>query len=330
QSQPVGRARLLPRPHLHPRRHAGGVRRAGRPAARAPRNMNLRTAADMPRSAADTVLAHGAAMPVIGLGTGAMSGAATTREHADSVAAALGAGYRHIDTARKYGSERGVGEGIRASGVARESIFITTKVSHENLHADDFARSLDESLKELRVDYVDLLLVHWPNPAIPLGETMEALARAKRQNLARHIGVANFPVALLEDALRLCPEPLATNQVEFPPYLDQGKVYAACRRHGLILTAHCPLGRGRLMDDPVLAGIGRRHSKSVAQVALRWAIQHEGVVPIPRSSNPQRIAENVDVFDFTLGDDEMARIGALKRPGSRIADPAGRAPAWDS
>jgi diketogulonate reductase-like aldo/keto reductase len=215
-------------------------------------------AAAQPLSPASTVMAHGAAIPVIGLGTGAMSGAATTREHAESVAAALRAGYRHIDTARKYGSEEGVREGIRASGVARENIFITTKVSHENLHAADFARSLDASLKALAIEYVDLLLVHWPNPKIGLDETMQALAHAKRQKLTRHIGVANFPVALLEDALRLCPEPLVTNQVEFHPYLDQSKLLSVCRRHGLILTAHCPLGRGRLMDDPVLSEIGRR------------------------------------------------------------------------
>jgi diketogulonate reductase-like aldo/keto reductase len=159
---------------------------------------------------------------------------------------------------------------------------------------------------------------------------MQALAHAKRRKLTRHIGVANFPVTLLEQALRLCPEPLVTNQVEFHPYLDQSKVYGACRRHGLILTAHCPLGRGRLLDDPVLTEIGRRHGKTVAQVALRWAIQHDGVVPIPRSSNPQRIAANVDVFDFRLSAEDMTRIDALKRPGSRIADPAGRAPAWDA
>jgi diketogulonate reductase-like aldo/keto reductase len=286
--------------------------------------------ATQPLSPATTVMAHGAAIPVIGLGTGAMSGGATTREHAESVTAALRAGYRHIDTARKYGSEEGVGEGIRASGIARENIFVTTKVSHENLHAADFARSLDESLKALSVDYVDLLLVHWPNPKIALDETMQALAHAKRQKLTRHIGVANFTVALLEQAVRLCPEPLVTNQVEFHPYLDQSKVYAACRRLGLILTAHCPLGRGRLMDDPVLTEIGRRHGKTVAQVALRWAIQQDGVVPIPRSSNPQRIAANVDIFDFRLSAEDMTRIDALKRPGSRIADPAGRAPAWDS
>jgi 2,5-diketo-D-gluconate reductase B len=280
---------------------------------------------DTPRlSPAHTVSAHGAAMPIIGFGTGWMSA-----DCVEIVAAALKAGYRHIDTARKYGTERGVGEAIRASGVPREKLFITTKVSDENLRAADFARSVETSLKELDVAYVDLLLVHWPNAKIPLAETMGALAAAKQQGLTRHVGVANFTVALIDEAVRLCPEPLVTNQVEYHPYLDQTKVLTACRRHGLILTAHCPLGRGRLPGDPVLNEIGRRTGKTAAQVALRWAIQQEAIVPIPRSTNPTRIAENLDIFDFALSDDEMARIGALKRPGSRIADPAGRAPAWD-
>ena len=281
---------------------------------------------DTPRlSPTHTASAHGAAMPIIGFGTGWMG-----PDCVAVVGAALKAGYRHIDTARKYGTERGVGEAIRASGVPREQIFLTTKVSDENLRADDFARSVDTSLKEIGVSYVDLLLVHWPNGKIPLAETMGALAKAKRQGLTRQVGVANFTVALLDEAVRLCAEPLVTNQVEYHPYLDQAKVKAACRRHGLILTAHCPLGRGRLPGDPVLNEIGRPKGKTAAQVALRWAIQQEAIVPIPRSVDPGRIAENVDIFDFALSDDDMARIDALKRPGSRIADPAGRAPAWDA
>jgi diketogulonate reductase-like aldo/keto reductase len=202
-------------------------------------------------------------------------------------------------------------------------------VSHENLRAADFARSVEQSLKALGVGWVDLLLVHWPNAAIALAETMGALARAKRDGLARHVGVANFNIAMLDDAIRLCPEPLVTLQAEFHPYLDQTRVVAAVAERGMILTGYCPLGRGRLIDDPVVGEIARRNGKSVAQIALRWAIQHGNVVPIPRSSNPQRIAENLAVFDFALDDDEMARIASLRRRDGRIADPAGRAPAWD-
>ena len=285
--------------------------------------MNPPTTTTMPNSRADRLTAHGAAMPVIGFGT------STLGNCGELVAAALTAGYRHIDTARKYGSERGVGEGIRAARIPRPELFVTTKVSHEHLKAGDFARSVETSLRELGLDYVDLLLVHWPNPEIPLRETMAALAKAKRDGLARHIGVANFTIALVEEALRLCPEPLVTDQIEHHPYLDQSKITDVCRRNGLVVTAHCPLGRGRLMRDPTLAAIGRRRGKTVAQVALRWAIQ-KGVVPIPRSSIPKRIAENIDIFDFALSDRDMSEIDALRRPGSRIANPVGRAPAWDA
>jgi diketogulonate reductase-like aldo/keto reductase len=208
-------------------------------------------------------------------------------------------------------------------------IFLTTKVSHEYLRADDFARSVDESLKALRVDFVDLLLVHWPNPEIPLSETIPALAKAKRQGLARHIGVANFSIALLDEAIRLSPEPVVTLQAECHPYLDQRKLLEACGQRGLLFTAYCPLGRGKLLHDPTLAEIAARRGKSVAQVALRWLVQQGNIIPIPRSSNPKRLAENLDVFDFALTADEMRWIDALKRAGGRIANPAGRAPVWD-
>jgi 2,5-diketo-D-gluconate reductase B len=271
-----------------------------------------------------TLSAHGAKIPAIGFGT---SGIGDVR--AEYVATALKLGYRHIDTAWKYGTERQVGEGIRASGVPRAEIFLCTKVSHEYLRADDFARSVDESLDTMKVDYVDLLLVHWPNNEIPLAETMQALAKAKRQGKTRHVGVANFNIAMLDQAIALCPEPLVTLQAELHPYLDQRKVLAACRERGLVLTAYCPLGRGRLFNDPVLGEIALQKGKTVAQIALRWHIQKEIVAPIPRSSNPERTAQNLAVFDFSLSADEMARIDALRRADGRIADPKGRAPKWD-
>src|SRR5580692_6719620 len=219
---------------------------------------------------APKLAAHGAEIPAIGFGTSGMGDV-----RAEHIATALQAGYRHIDTARKYGTEPAVGDGIRASGVPRADIFLCTKVSHENLHAADFARSVDESLKALGVDYVDLLLVHWPEKNTPLAETMGALAKAKRQGLTRHIGVANFNIAMLDEAIRLCPEPLVTLQAECHPYLDQTKVIAACRARGLVLTAYCPLSRGRIKGDAVLAEVGRRHGKTGAQVALRWLMQQE-------------------------------------------------------
>ncbi len=276
------------------------------------------------QSSVPKLSAHGAEIPAIGFGTSQLG------DCGEIVSTALKLGYRHIDTARKYGSEKGVGEGIRASGVPREQIFLCTKVSHEYLRAADFARSVDESLKNLQVDYVDMLHVHWPTiDNIPLAETMGALAKAKRDGLARHIGVANFNIALVEEAIKLCPEPLVTLQAEYHPYLDQSKVLAYCRKVGLIFTAYCPLARGRLFNDPVLSEIARSKGKTLAQIALRWLMQQGNIAAIPRSSNPKHIAESLNVFDFELTGDEMKRIFALKRPDGRIANPKGRAPAWD-
>src|SRR5476649_2632904 len=216
-----------------------------------------------------------------------------------------------------------------ASGVPRKDIFLATKVSHENLRAGDFTKSVNESLAALQVDYIDLLLVHWPNPNIALSETMRALAKAKRQGLTRHIGVANFNIALLDQAIALCPEPLVALQAEYHPFLDQTKLLAAARRHKLAFIAYCPLGRGRLFGDPVLADIAAQRGRSIAQVALRWLLQQD-VAAIPFSSKPQRIADNFNVFDFTLTDVEMKRIAALKRSDGRVANPAGRVPGgWD-
>jgi diketogulonate reductase-like aldo/keto reductase len=276
-------------------------------------------------TAAPLLSAHGAQIPALGFGTSPMTGGLSP----ETVVVALHAGYRHIDTAWKYGTERAVGEAMRASGVPRGDIFLTTKVSHEYLRADAFAKSVDESLAALKVDYVDLLLVHWPNPEIPLAETMPALAKAKQRGLARHIGIANFNITLLDQAIKLCPEPLVALQAEYHPYLDQSKLLAAVRQRGMVFTAYCPLGRGRLFGDPVLADIAKARGKSIAQIALRWLMQ-QNVAAIPRSSNPERIADNFKVFDFTLSDDEMKRISALKRPNGRIANPVERVSGgWD-
>ena len=275
-------------------------------------------------SLAPLLHANGAAIPAIGFGTSSL-----TEPIGPLVAHALQTGYRHIDTAQKYGSERGVGDGIRASGVPRSEIFLTTKVSHEYLRASEFERSAEGCLKALGLDYVDLLLVHWPNAAVPLKETMTALATVKRRGLCRHIGVANFNLAMLDEAIELCPEPISNLQTEFHPYINPVNVHAGCRKRGIVLTGYCPLGRGMLLDDPVLGEIARVKGKTPAQVALRWSLQHDGVAPLPRSSNRVRIAENLAVFDFSLTDAEMAGISALKRAGGKIADPKGRAPAWD-
>ena len=204
-----------------------------------------------------TLSAHGANMPAIGFGTMELP-----QRPAELVAAAIAAGYRHIDTARKYGTEERVGEGIRASGIARGELFITTKVTEENAREADFLRSAETSLKALQLDYVDLLLVHWPQPKVAFSETLGALAKAKRTGLTRHIGVSNFTLAMLDEAVQVCPEPLVTNQIEYHCYLPQDRMLAALKRHGMILTAYCPVARGKLLDDPVVVEIARAHGKT--------------------------------------------------------------------
>lgn len=278
----------------------------------------------MAQPSVPTLSSRGAEIPVIGFGTSQLG------DCADVVATALKLGYRHIDTAWKYGTEEGVGKGIRLSGVPRKEILLTTKVSHEYLRADAFAQSVDQSLERLQVDYVDFLLVHWPSmDNVPLAETMGALAKARREGKTRHIGVANFNIAMVEESMRLCPEPLCVLQAECHPYLRQSKVLDFCRRAGLIFMAYCPLGRGRVFNDPVLAEIAEKKGRTIAQVALRWQVQQGGIAPIPRSSNPKHMAESLQVFDFSLSAEEMNRIHALARPDGRIANPKGRAPAWD-
>ena len=275
---------------------------------------------------APTLAAHGAAMPAVGYGTMLFP---EPERAVGLVVHSIECGYRHIDTARKYGSEQWVGEGIRASGIARDALFVTTKVTEEDAKVDDFARSVDASLAALGLDYVDLLLIHWPQPRVPLAETLGALAKAKRAGLARHIGVSNFTVALLDEAVALCPEPLVANQIEYHAYIRQDKVLAACARHGLIVACHVPLARGTLLDDPVIGEIARAHGRSRAQVALRWLVQQPHIAVVPRALAFQEIEENIELFDFELDDDEMARIGALRDRNLRVVDPEVRRPVWD-
>jgi len=271
-----------------------------------------------------TLTAHGATMPAIGYGTMELP-----YRPAELVAAAIASGYRHIDTARKYGTEERVGEGIRASRIAREQLFVTTKVTEENAREADFLRSAETSLKALGLDYVDLLLVHWPQPKVAFAETLGALAKAKRSGLTRHIGVSNFTLAMLEEAVHVCPEPLVTNQVEYHAYLPQDRMLAALRRHGMILTAYCPVARGKLLDDPVVGEIAKARGKSHAQICMRWLVQQPMVAAVPRALEEPHITENIDVFDFSLSDEEMRRLSALRSRNIRIADPPERAPKWD-
>src|SRR6478736_1943191 len=202
--------------------------------------------------------ANGAKIPAIGLGTWELRG----RTCARIVEQALRLGYRHIDTAQAYENEREVGEGLRASGVKRDEVFITTKVWTTHFKPNDLERSAKESLARLRLTEIDLLLLHWPSSQVPLAETLGALARVRQAGLARHIGVSNFTVALIEEAVAACPEPLVCDQVEYHPYLDQTKVREACARHGMALVAYSPVAKGRVRKDEMLARIGKVYGKS--------------------------------------------------------------------
>lgn len=274
----------------------------------------------------ETVTAHGATIPVIGFGTWNIGGDICAR----AVEEALKVGYRHIDAAAGYKNEDIVGGAIKASGVPRAELFITTKVAPENLADDDFQRSAEKSVEELGVDQVDLLLIHWPSKTLKLADTIRSLNKAKERGLTRHIGVSNFTTKHLEEAWAVTDAPLVTNQCEYHPYLNQDKVLKACRDKGMFFTAFSPLAREAVLSDPVIGEIATRHGKTPAQVILRWDVQQDRVVAIPKSSNPERIASNFDVFGFSLSDDEMAAISRLSQTKrQRVANPAHLAPEWD-
>ena len=259
--------------------------------------------------------ANGAKIPLLGLGTWELRGRACAR----IVEQALRLGYRHLDTAQLYENEREVGEGLHASGVKRGDVFVTTKIWPSHFAPRELERSARERLMQLRLDEVDLLLLHWPNPQIPLSETIGALCKVKRDGLARHIGVSNFTVALIEQALAVSTEPLVCDQVECHPFLDQSKVMAACRKHGMAMVAYSPIARGDARGNEVLRRIGEAHKKSAVQICLRYLVQQD-IVVIPRTSKVERLSENAAIFDFALSDQEMADVAALAHPGGRVVD----------
>jgi diketogulonate reductase-like aldo/keto reductase len=272
----------------------------------------------------EVVTANGASIPLLGLGTWDLRGRACARV----VEQALRLGYRHVDTAEMYDNEREVGEGLRASGVNRKEIFVCTKVWPSHFAPRALERAAKDSMVRLRLPEIDLLLLHWPNPQIPLAETLGALCRLKQMGLVRHIGVSNFTVTLIEEAVRLASEPLVCNQFEIHPFLDQSKVIAATRAHGMAVVAYSPIARGNAKNSQVLVRIGKAHSKTAAQVSLRYLLQ-QGIAVIPRTSKVERLSENMAIFDFELTGPEMAEIAALGGSG-RIVDWAySGAPTWD-
>lgn len=277
-------------------------------------------------AAAHLIEANGARIPALGLGTWRLEGEGCAR----MVAGAISAGYRHIDTAQMYKNEEAVGDGLRASGLPRDEIFVTTKVWYDRLTPDGSgaARSMEESLKRLGLDRVDLALIHWPQPGMDgrtMGKSLDAVAEA---GMARHVGVSNFTTRLLDEIVAACGSPIVANQCEYHPELDQSRVIAACRRHGAAFVSYSPLGKGALPDHPAIRQIAEANGKSPGQVILRWHVQQEGVAAIPKTSNPDRAKANLDVFDFSLSGEEMDRLNGLARKDGRKIDPDW-APDWD-
>jgi 2,5-diketo-D-gluconate reductase B len=270
----------------------------------------------------NVIEAKGCKIPIIGLGTWALRG----RDCARVVEQAIRIGYRHIDTAQMYDNEREVGEGLRASG-KRNEVMVTTKVQPTLLSPPDLERSVKESLARLRLDAIDLLLIHWPNPRVPLSETLGAMAKMKHEGYTKQIGVSNFTVALLDEANKISSEPLVCNQVEYHPFLDQDMVIAACRQLGMAVVAYSPIARGSAKGNDVLEKIGKTHGKSAAQVCLRWITQ-QGIAAIPRTGKVERLEENFSIFDLELSDTEMKEIAGLARRGGRIVDWTW-SPKWD-
>jgi len=272
------------------------------------------------------VEANGARIPKIGFGTFELD--AQTAE--SRVRDAIEAGYRHIDTAQMYRNEAAVGAGIRGSGLDRDELFVTTKVWPDRFRDGDLQRSVQESLERLGLDRVDLLLLHWPNTEVPLEETIAALNDVRSNGLTRHIGVSNFTVALIRQAVEASEAPLVTDQVEYHPNLSQAPVREELARQGMALTAYCPLGKGRALRDATVQRIAKAHGKDPAQVVLRWHYQQPDVVAIPRSSKAERVRSNFDIFDFQLSESEMQELHGLARSDGRIISPGGLAPAWDN
>jgi diketogulonate reductase-like aldo/keto reductase len=268
--------------------------------------------------------ANGADIPKLGFGTWQLEDEDATR----GVAHALKTGYRHIDTAQIYGNEKEVGAGLHQGGVAREDIFLTTKVWRDKFKDGDLQASVKESLSKLKTDYVDLLLLHWPVPEVPLDETMKAMNDVVDSGLVKHIGVSNFTVDLMDEARAHSKAPLVVNQVEYHPFLDQSAVLNACRSAGMAPTAYSPIGQGKVFEDEVIKEIANKHGASPAQIALRWLVDQDSVIAIPRSSSNAHIESNFEISEIELSEEDTGRINALRSPEGRLIDPEW-APDWD-
>lgn len=272
----------------------------------------------------DAIAVKNVTVPALGFGTWALSG----NEAYQATRMVLDLGYRHIDTAQIYGNESEIGRAIRDSRLPRDQIFLTTKIAPGSLRKADVRRSHEESLKRLGLDQVDLLLIHWPNASIPLGETLEALTALRDQGKTRSIGVSNFTVALLKETVEHYGAEIVCNQVEYHPFLPQRRLIEAMRQYGLMLTAYAPVARGRVFRDKTLAAIGKKYGKSGGQVALRWLLDQDKVAAIPKAGKREHAEQNLAIFDFHLSPEDREAIDTLAE-GDRMVEWAGYTPRWD-
>lgn len=262
-------------------------------------------------------------MPTLGFGTWQLTGNECQR----CVETALETGYRHLDTARMYKNEAEVGQGIAAAGLPREDLFVTSKMWMEDLSPAAVEQSVADSLDALKLDYMDLYLIHWPNPEYDLAVTLEALAKEKEKGRIKHVGLSNHTAAMVQEALQVTP--IFCNQVEYHLYLSQNTLLDLCRENDILLTAWSPLAKGRMFDEPAVQAIAEKYGKSTGQVALRWLIEQDHVATFPRSSNAKRIAENFDIWDFALDDIDQAAIENLPKDG-RVGNPDWVSWEWDA
>jgi 2,5-diketo-D-gluconate reductase B len=266
---------------------------------------------------------QGIEVPEIGMGTHRLHDRECTRV----IRQALDIGYRHIDTARMYKNEREIGEAMSVSSVSRENIFLATKVWHTDLDADDVLQTTEESLRQLDTPYVDLLMIHWPSERYDLRKTIESMLVLRDQGKAMNIGVCNFPLKLLKEVKEEIRAPIFCDQVEFHPFIDQLDLLDYGIENEILLTAYSPLAQGRVEENEYLRQIGEKYNKTPAQVALRWLIEQENVVAIPKSSSREHLEQNINIFDFKLTDGEFDRIDRLEK-STRLVNPS-FAPQWD-
>ena len=270
------------------------------------------------------VNAHGAAIPALGFGVFRM----TDAEVESVVPTALEAGFRHFDTAQIYQNEAALGRALQKAGARREDLFLTTKVWVDNYSPEKFAASVDESLDKLRVDQVDLLLLHWPADKVSIANQIDMLNTVREAGKTRFIGVSNQNIAQMRESIERSAAPIVTNQIELHPYLAQDAIAKAARDAGVAVTAYYGMADGAVPRDATLQAIGAKYGKTAAQVGLRWLIER-GFIALSKTAKPERVAENFNVFDFELNAEDMAAIAKLARPDGRIVSPEGLAPVWD-